>query len=79
MWQCVFHSGGNLRTAVWNSCTCLSPRAAKFGVAVRPVERRPDLRQEARKKAALERRKGPDFVTGIDLFTEVGCVTQATR
>ena len=47
-------------------------RAARFNVEVRAPEKRLDLRQEARKKAALERRKErPSFVTGMDLFSEV--------
>ena len=38
---------------------------------VRAPEKRLDLRQEVHKKKALERRRGPDFVTGMDLFSEV--------
>lgn len=45
-------------------------RAARFNVEVRAPEKRLDLREEARKKKALERR-GRDFVTGMDMFTEV--------
>ena len=46
-------------------------RAARFNLEVKDPSRRPDLRQEARKQRALSRRREPEFVTGIDLFSEV--------
>ena len=48
-------------------------RAARFNMTVLAPEKRMDLRQEVRKTKALERssRQGPDFVTGMDIFTEV--------
>ena len=46
-------------------------RAARFSLEVKDPSRRPDLRQEARKQRALAKRRGPEFVTGIDLFSEV--------